>query len=95
MTCAITVTDDFGSALAYTATDSFTFEFETDRATRVEFEGDDPPIFFALWVWIWAYRGNVLENECADMFSGGTTPAECARAVTEAAKDFVAWSPFS
>ena len=97
--CAITVTDDFGSTLGYTATDTFTFtfegEFEGDRATRVDFAGDDPPVTYALWLWVWAYHGNLLENECADMFEGGTTPAECARAFASAAKDFVAWSPFS
>ena len=92
--CAITVTDDFGSTLGYTATDTFTFTFEGHLATSVEFVGDDPPVFYALFLWIWAYQGDLFENECAGMFEGGTTPAECARGFAKAAKDFVVWSPF-
>lgn len=70
------------------------FTFEGHLATSVEFVGDDPPVFYALFLWIWACQGDLFENECAGMFEGGTTPAECARGFAKAAKDFVAWSPF-
>jgi hypothetical protein len=92
--CAVTVTDDFGGTLGYRATDTFTFEFGAAGLGRVEFEGDDPPVFYALFLWMMVYRGDVLENECKDMFAGGATPADCAVAVADAAKEFVAWSPF-
>ncbi len=93
--CAITVTDDFGSTLGYTATDTFGFEFTGDRVTQIEFEGDDPAVFLALFIWMKVFRTDVFEGPCMNMFEGGTTPAECARAVAMAAKDFVAWSPFN
>lgn len=92
--CAITVTDDFGMALGYTATDTFAFGFSDAGVTLVEFEGDDPAIFTALFAWMAVYRGEVFENECRDMFSTGTTPADCARSVADAANAFVEWSPF-
>lgn len=92
--CGITVTDDFGTALGYTATDSFTFGFSNDGVSLVEFEGDDPAIFTALLAWMVVYRDDVFENECREMFSTGTTPSECARSVADAARAFVAWSPF-
>ena len=93
--CDVTVTDDFGSTLGYTATDTFTFDFEpSGHLSRIEFEGDDPPVFLALWAWIALFRGEVLDSECKDLFAGGPTPAACARSVVAAARDFVAWSPF-
>ncbi len=86
--CRVTVTDDFGSALGYTATDTFTFHFEGDTLRSIEFEGDDPLVFTALFVWMTWDRNEVFENECAGMFAAGTTPAACARAVADAAETF-------
>ena len=87
--CAITVTDDFGGTLGYVATDTFRLLVVDDLVTSVVFEGDDPPIFNELFEWIAAERPEVLSGPCRDLFNGGDTPAECARAVVEAAKVFV------
>lgn len=96
--CAITVRDDFGSALGYMATDTFAFEFESEAGdaalNRIEFEGDDPPVFIALFAWIRFYRPEVLTGPCHNMFEGGATPADCSRAVAASASDFAAWSVF-
>ena len=88
--CRITVTDDFGGTLGYTATDTFTLTVIDNRVTGVAFEGDDPPIFTELQAWIAAERPEVLSGPCNAMFAGGETPAECARAVVSAARAFMA-----
>ena len=88
--CAVTVTDDFGKALGYTATDTFTITVAGDRISAVSFEGDDPPVFQAVFAWIAEQRPEILTGPCEDMFDGGTTPDECAKAVAQAARDYVA-----
>ena len=86
--CAVTVFDDFGKTLGYTATDTFYLTVESDRVATVSFEGDDPMIFSILYVWMMVFRSELFEHECKDMFEGGKTPAACSRAVVQAAKDF-------
>ncbi len=93
--CAITVTDDFGSALGYTATDTFTLTVADDRIASVVFEGDDPPVFEAVFRWLQETRPEIFTGPCRDMFSGGTTPADCARAVAQGARDYAAAHPAS
>ena len=88
--CAVTVTDDFGQTLGYVATDTFTLSFENHQLVSVLFEGDDPPVFSELFVWIGANQPAVITGPCKDMFQGGETPAGCARAVVTAARQFVA-----
>jgi hypothetical protein len=88
--CAVTVTDDFGRVLGYTATDTFRFATRGEDIEGVTFEGDDPPVFDELFAWIAETRPAVLAGPCKDAFAGGTTPAECARAVADAAKSFAA-----
>lgn len=90
VTCAVTVTDAFGQALGYTATDTFTFITDETRVTAVSFSGDDPPVFETLLGWIARHRPAVMQGPCKDSFSGGTTPTECARAVADAARAFAA-----
>ena len=87
--CAVTVFDDFGKTLGYTATDTFYLTVESDRVATVSFEGDDPMIFSILYVWMMVFRSELFEHECKDMFEGGKTPAACSRAVVQAAKDFI------
>lgn len=88
--CAITVVDDFGTALGYTATDTFTLTVADGAVTSVSFAGDDPPVFQALFDWLAETRPEVLSGPCRDLFAGGTTPGDCARAVAQGARDFVA-----
>ncbi len=86
--CAITVNDDFGAALGYQATDTFRLRIDGERVSAVTFAGDDPPIFEELFGWIASTRSEVLSGPCRDMFAGGETPGDCARAVAMAARDF-------
>ncbi|NKB99095.1 MAG: hypothetical protein GKR90_11470 [Pseudomonadales bacterium] len=89
LTCAITVTDDFGRAMGYTATDTFTLVLEDEAITNVAFEGDDPPIFSELQAWIGEEQPEIYTGPCKDLFAGGTTPGDCARAVATAAQAFM------
>ncbi len=88
--CAITVTDDFGQTLGYIATDTFRLQAGPERILAVTFEVDDPPVFEQVFAWMMATRPEVFAGPCRDMFAGGETPAACARAVAESARDFAA-----
>jgi len=87
--CSITVFDDFGKTLDYTATDTFYLKVDGDRVVAASFEGDDPMIFTVLYGWMMVFRSELFEGACKDMFEGGDTPAECSKAVVQAARDFV------
>lgn len=89
LVCEITVTDDFGTTLGYTATDTFTLTITAGQIRRVTFAGDDPPVFNEVLQWIGVNRPEVLSGACKNYFDGGTTPAACARAVVAAARAFV------
>jgi hypothetical protein len=90
--CAITVTDDIGGALGYVATDTFRFSVEHGHITDLQIAGDDPPIFEAVLTWMREDRPDVFSGPCKDLFAGGTTPAECVRAVVQGARDYRARS---
>ena len=87
--CAITVTDDFGRAMNYTATDTFRLTINDAMISKVTFSGDDPPIFNELQQWITSERPEVLAGPCLDMFAGGETPNACAAAVARSAVEFM------
>ena len=87
--CAITVTDDFGTAMGYVATDTFRMTLAQNRISAVTFSGDDPPVFQELFQWITQNHPEVLAGPCLNMFAGGETPKDCARAVAKAARAFV------
>jgi len=86
--CRVTVTDDFGRTLGYTATDTFTFSIIDGEVVALSSEGDDPPIFWDLIAWITETRPEIMDGPCQNYFSGGTTPGACARAVVESARIF-------
>ena len=87
--CAVTVTDNFGKTLGYTATDTFRMQITDTTITAISFEGDDPPIFMQVFEWIGQNRPEVLAGPCLNLFEGGTTPGDCARAVVSAAQAFM------
>jgi len=87
--CRITVTDDFGKTLGYLATDTFTLQMRGSEIVAANAEGDDPPIFNALFEWIAEQRPEILSGPCERMFEGGTTPGACARAVADSALVFI------
>ena len=89
VTCAVTVTDDFGRALGYRATDTFRLSIANAQVVAVSFAGDDPPIFAEMFDWIGQQRPDVLLGPCHLMFTGGETPGLCAKAVARSAKDFM------
>ena len=86
--CRITVTDDFGRALGYTATDTFFLSFSGDQVKNVSFEGDDPPVFEEVFGWLMAEQPELFAGVCKDMFAGGTQPAECSRAIAAGASNW-------
>ena len=86
--CAITVTDDFGQALGYTATDTFSLSIANGKVTAASFAGDDPPIFESVFAWLTETRPEVFAGPCRDMFEGGDTPGDCARAIAQAAREY-------
>jgi len=87
--CAITVTDDFGSAMGYEATDTFRITLAENTISAVTFSGDDPPILQELFRWISEKHPDILAGPCLNMFAGGETPGDCARAVATAARVFM------
>ncbi len=87
--CAITVTDDFGSTMDYEATDTFRLILTENKISAVTFSGDDPPVFQELFRWIMQKRPDILAGHCLNMFAGGDTPGDCARAVARAAREFM------
>lgn len=91
--CAITVTDDFGTTLGYTATDTFVMTIENGVIETVSFTGDDPEIFQRVFAWLTQTQPEVFTGPCRNMFAGGTTPAACARAIAAGARAFMAEQP--
>ena len=90
-TCKITVTDNFGKTMGYTATDTFVLTSSEDgQITGVSFSGDDPPIFEELFSWMGEHQPGVMSGPCHLLFAGGTTPAACSKAVVAAAETFMA-----
>jgi hypothetical protein len=87
--CAVTVTDDFGSTMDYEATDTFRITLAENKISAVTFSGDDPPIFQQLFQWITQKHPDILAGPCLNMFAGGETPGDCARAVAKAARAFM------
>tara|TARA_B100000929_G_scaffold68147_1_gene51969 strand:+ start:75 stop:653 length:579 start_codon:yes stop_codon:yes gene_type:complete len=87
--CAITVVDDFGSRMGYEATDTFRLTLTENKISVVTFSGDDPPIFQDLFRWIMQKHPDIMTGHCLNMFAGGETPGECARAVALAAREFM------
>ncbi|MCB1685688.1 MAG: PQQ-dependent sugar dehydrogenase [Pseudomonadales bacterium] len=90
ITCAITVTDDLGGALGYVATDTFTLGLSAGEIRAVTFEGDDPEVFDEMLVWLADNRPEVFTGPCLGFFDGGTTPADCVRAIVQGARDYAA-----
>lgn len=87
--CAITVTDDFGSAMGYEATDTFRMSVNDDKVSAVTFSADDPPIFQELFQWITKNHPDIFTGPCFNMFTGGETPGDCAKAVARLAREFM------
>ena len=94
ITCKITVVDDFGTTLGYTATDTFTMTSEQGKIQSVAFSGNDPPVFEDMLRWVRQHHPALIAKPCKDSFAGGSTPGACARAVVKGAQLFVATTSY-
>ncbi len=89
MHCAVTVTDDIGAALGYVATDTFHLTIDRHVVQAVSFTADDPPVLAEVFQWLGEEHPEVFTGPCKDMFSGGTTPELCVRAVIDGAHRYL------
>lgn len=87
--CAITVTDDFGLAMGYEATDTFRLSFDGEKISAVTFSADDPPIFDALFEWVVQHHPDTFTGPCFKLFEGGETPEDCAKTIARLAREFM------
>jgi hypothetical protein len=85
ITCAITVQDDPVLALrtGFNVTDTFTISFNNETVVAVDTASNDQPIYFAALEWLFEHQPEIPSGPCAGFFADGTTPGDCARAVTE------------
>ncbi|MBT6026180.1 MAG: hypothetical protein HOH12_13095 [Gammaproteobacteria bacterium] len=88
--CAITVQDDPVVALntGFNVTDTFHMTFDGANLTAVETSSNDQPIYYEARQWVEANRPEVMTGPCKDAYAGGTTPGDCARAMTEGYTEF-------
>lgn len=85
ISCAITVQDDPVLALrtGFNVTDTFTISFKDETVVAVDTDSNDQPIYFTAMDWLFEHQPEILSGPCAGFFADGTTPGDCARAVTE------------
>lgn len=67
----------------------FRMTLAENKISAVSFSGDDAPVFQELFQWISEKHPEILAGPCLNMFAGGETPGECARAVAKAARVFM------
>ena len=85
ISCAITVQDEPVLALrtGFNVTDTFTISFNDETVVAVDTHSNDQPIYFAARDWLFEHQPEILSGPCAGFFTDGTTPGDCARAVTK------------
>jgi hypothetical protein len=90
--CSITVQDDPVVALetGFNVTDTFHITFEDAVITGVETSSDDQPIYFEAREWVEANLPEVMEGPCKREGGIRETPGDCARAMTDGYKQFMA-----
>jgi len=88
--CPVTVRDDPVAALGtnFNVTDTFHIVFDDDRIVAVETTSDDPPIYYQARDWVMREMPEVMKGPCKGYYAGGTTPEDCARAMTESYRRF-------
>ncbi len=90
ISCPITVQDDPVLALktGFNVTDTFTLTFADGEIARVETSSNDQPIYYEARKWVEREMPEVMTGPCKDRGAGGTTPGDCARAMTEGYRRF-------
>ncbi|NKB35522.1 MAG: hypothetical protein GKR91_20670 [Pseudomonadales bacterium] len=94
--CSITVEDDPIMALGidFKVTDTFQISFENGEIAAVETSSNDPQIYYDARDWVRANLPDLLDIPCQGFFSGGPTPGDCARAMTQGYGQFAASDDF-
>lgn len=92
LSCAITVQDDPVLALktGFNVTDTFTIAFTGSRITAVDTSSNDQPIYYAARDWVLENNPDIMTGPCQGFFAGGTTPADCARAMAAGYRQYYA-----
>ena len=94
--CPITVQDDPVLALntGFNVTDTFTMTFKGTDLVAVDTSSNDQPIYYQAREWVLKEMPEIMDGPCKDFYKGGTTPGDCARAMTEGYKKFAASDEF-
>ncbi len=96
ISCSIIVEDDPMLALGidFHVTDTFTITFTNNNITSVETSSNDLPLYFEAADWVKKELPDLVREPCQGFFDGGTTPGECARAMSEGYARFAASDNF-
>lgn len=83
--CPITVQDDLVLALqtGFNVTDTFALTFDEVNIAAVDTSSNDQPVYYEARKWVEENLPDVMSGPCLDQWKGGTTPGDCARAMTE------------
>lgn len=83
--CPITVQDDPVLALktGFNVTDTFSLTFTDGAISAIDTSSNDQQIYYDARDWVKENMPEVMNGPCKDMYNGGTTPGDCARAMTE------------
>ena len=97
ISCPITVQDDPVLALktGFNVTDTFTLSFVDGQIVSVETSSNDQPVYFEARKWVERNMPEVMAGPCKTPQNGGTTPGECARAMTEGYRRFAESDEYS
>jgi hypothetical protein len=90
ISCPITVQDDPVLALktGFNVTDTFALRFVDGQIVSVETSSNDQPVYFEARKWVEREMPEVMAGPCKTPQNGGTTPGDCARAMTEGYRRF-------
>lgn len=96
ISCSITVEDDPVLALRteFRVTDTFTISFDGMDISNVETSSNDQPIYYQAYDWVVENMPEIMDGPCRGFFADGTTPGDCARAMTEGYRRFAASDDF-
>lgn len=94
--CPITVQDDPVLALktGFNVTDTFSLTFEGTTLKAIETSSNDQPVYYQAREWVLANKPEIMEGPCKGFYDGGTTPGDCARAMTQGYQEFAASPDF-
>ena len=67
----------------FNVTDTFTLTFTDSVITSVDTRSNDQPVYFQAREWVATHMPEVMSGPCQGQADGsGTTPGDCARAMT-------------